>query len=493
MSFTPEPETDYLQPDFDPNSLTIPKLRGILVAHEITYPSAAKKGQLVDIFEQEITPQAKRILSARSKTKRSTRGIVDVASSAEASVDGDASDDDRRPTRTPRRRTTRTGTEETSPERGSVARSSRASSSRLSHVSDAGSDSTIRKPPASARRTRKSLSTPSVKEESEDEMRWQQEAEESAFSTENVFQSGSSPTPESASASDARRRRTTGGIPASEKRKSSSSRRKTDMPIEDFEQNGRIASPSKRARAIASQTPSRRVAAKEEESDSDAGEEFTPEETEDLALARQEGTVTQPSRRNQRSSGSSILRIAPVGILLAMAGGLGTLWRQEKLAVGFCGIGQPSPVIAGLEIPDWARDAVQPQCEPCPPHAYCYADLQASCEDDFILVPHPLSLGGLFPLPPTCEADGEKVRKVKAVADRAIEELRLINAQFECGELRDETGKKADSPEIKEESLKARVSSKRRRGMSQDEFEDLWHSAIGELGDRDEIVSKTDS
>ena len=72
---------DYLQPGFDPRSLTVPRLRSILVAHNVPYTSSAKKSQLVDIFNEQLVPQAKRILAARARAKRTSRGIFDVESS----------------------------------------------------------------------------------------------------------------------------------------------------------------------------------------------------------------------------------------------------------------------------------------------------------------------------------------------------------------------------------------------------------------------------
>ena len=109
-----------------------------------------------------------------------------------------------------------------------------------------------------------------------------------------------------------------------------------------------------------------------------------------------------------------------------------------------------------------------------------------------MLQQHPLSLGGLVPLPPTCEPDGEKAKRVKAVADRAIEELRQRNAAFECGELTDADGKPAPSPEISEQTLKSTLSAKKRKGMTDEEFEALWVPVIGEILSRDEITSGAD-
>jgi len=225
------------------------------------------------------------------------------------------------------------------------------------------------------------------------------------------------------------------------------------------------------------------------------GEEFTPEEQMDLELedaSNKAVGVVKPRPQKHAKKSNNLLTTAILAVSLAILGGVATLWRQEKIDVGYCDVGRPSTrAIAGIQIPEWAA-SLRPQCEPCPPHAYCYSKMRINCETDFIMQPHPLSLGGLIPLPPTCEADGEKARKVKAVADRAVEELRERNAKWECGELRDAEGKREQQVAIQEPSLKSAVSEKRRKGMSQDEFEDLWHAALGEIMNRDEIVSSVD-
>ncbi len=126
--------------------------------------------------------------------------------------------------------------------------------------------------------------------------------------------------------------------------------------------------------------------------------------------------------------------------------------------------------------------------------------MEVKCEHHFVLKPHPLSFGGLIPLPPTCEPDGEKVRRVKMVADRAVEELRERRAAFECGEdVRQlkSTGEggeshamvRASKPklEISEEALREEVGKMRRKGMSDAEFNDLWQGALGEITGREEV------
>jgi hypothetical protein len=128
--------------------------------------------------------------------------------------------------------------------------------------------------------------------------------------------------------------------------------------------------------------------------------------------------------------------------------------------------------------------------------------MDVECENDFVLKPHPLSLNGVVPLPPTCEPDSEKQRRIKAVADRAIEELRERRASYECGEeittASNPVAREADAVkavakpakpqlEITEEDLKKTVSKMKRRGMTDEEFEDLWRGALGDILGRDEV------
>ncbi|EON67958.1 hypothetical protein W97_07455 [Coniosporium apollinis CBS 100218] len=491
---TPETELDYLSPGFDPSSLTMPKLRSVLVAHNVAYPSSAKKPQLVALFNENVKPQAKNILSARSRTTRSARGIQDVPSSQASTVTEEEEVEPPppvQPAKRASRRTTRAPPDEDGLDAVALgltaSKTPKRGSSKHARASDAEPDER----PA-VRRSRHSMLSPEKRAEEPDAGQYRPEEGESPFTTDNPFQSGSSPVPEIRSRSGDGRRKTFGVEPARERRKSSSGRRKTDYVTREQRDDG-IVPPSRKTFDV----PIARAKKEREPPEDDAietGEEFTPEEQ--LALVRERASNGErdilPPRRKARAQGpTGILKVAPLAVTLAMLGGLATVWRQEKIEVGYCGVGRPSTSLAGVELPDWAS-IIQPQCEPCPQHAYCYPELRTVCEPDFVLKPHPLSLGGLVPLPPTCEPDGEKSRKVKAVADRAVEELRERNAKWECGELLDEDGRHIPLPELDEEALKQEMSNKRRKGMSQSEFEDLWKGAIGEITGREEVESNID-
>ena len=93
---------------------------------------------------------------------------------------------------------------------------------------------------------------------------------------------------------------------------------------------------------------------------------------------------------------------------------------------------------------------------------------------------------------PSCEADGEKARKVKAVADKAVWELRERRAEWECGDRVAKDGSEIVGAGIGEVRLKEMVGAKRRKGMSQLEFEELWKGAIGEVLGREEVTGAVD-
>jgi hypothetical protein len=467
----------YLAPDFDPAALTVPRLRSILVAHNVTYPSSAKKGQLVDIFNEHVLPQARKIRNANARVKRTSKGIEDVPSSRSVNAE-DEEEAVAAPPSTSRssRRTTRARTEEAQ-EVDPPPRSTRHSTAPPDplprrtpgkHARTSEAPETERK----AKRTapsgsRLSAATPVVKDE------LKEEDGDSPFSNENVFQSGSSP-PAPRSRDPERRRTAMTASRDAERRRSRELRRRTDeiRPVRD-QMDGAVV-----PRRKTFEMPVARIKKEEVE----PTEEFTPEEERELGQAQQSGELV-PARPRQKRPMSHAARTAPWAITIALLLGLASVWRQEKLELGYCGVGKPSTELAGVEIPPWA-DIVRPQCEPCPPHAYCGEKLGTQCEPGFVLTQHPLSLGGLVPLPPSCEPDSAKARKVNAVKERAVEELREQNAKYECGE--------AASPEIKETELKQAISTKRRKGMTNEEFEDLWANAIPEILGADEVTSGAD-
>lgn len=490
-------DMEYLSPSFEPMSLTVPRLRSIFVEHNISFPASAKKSQLVDIFTRELVPRARTILAARERVRRTSRGITDMPSSQEGTANGAENDDDssmppppppstKRKSRKSSRIPFDDGDSGTS---GGTTSSSTKRSHKHPRSSDPGIDQGLDRRGSSARRKQKSLNTPLLKREELEDPAIQPSTRSSAFSDDNPFQSGSSPL-----AAIQNRRKS--AISGADRRKSFSRRRKTEGIPSSGESSAKqedgIVAPSTTKTFSVSASNVRNASMKQEQDDAvEAGEEFTPEETLELVEERtksDEKGILYPNKKRARRSGL-VPNSAPWVILTSLLFGYVLWFRQEKVQVGYCGIGRPSMALSDMQFPEWVS-SLQPTCEPCPPHAYCYESLQTKCEKDFILRPHPLSLGGIVPLPPMCEPDGEKVRRVRAVADRAVEHLRDQNAKWECGTLRDENGKSVPTVEVDIQDLKSAVARKKRKGMSEEEFEDLWKEAIGEVMTRDEVVTQ---
>ncbi|XP_014553460.1 hypothetical protein COCVIDRAFT_40504 [Bipolaris victoriae FI3] len=479
----------YYEDGVDANKITVPELRSILLRHGVTYPSSAKKPILVGLFNDIVLPQKSQVQRAYARTKRSTRGIVDVPSSSASTVDTTDVEDETlvAPAPATGRRTLRRTGRATTEEADAPAPRSKTPSRTVPAKHSRAAEPEIDERPA-ARRTRKSATPaplPLPKEPSPEPEAWHRNDAASPFTQENPFQSGSSPAIPDTIARE-RRRRTT-GYSQHERRKSDVHRRRTVQPKTEQIDDG-IMVPTRGTFDVADPRTKH-----EEEDTADAGEEFTPEEQLELVRERAkagEVDILPPRKRQKKNKATGTIKAMAGTILLTATAAFAGVWRQEKINVGFCGIGREATALAGVEIPSWA-DQILPQCEPCPPHAQCYRGLNVRCDPDFIKKDHPLSLGGLVPLPPTCEPDSEKTRKVNGIANRAVEVLRQRKAQYECGEP-DAEGHPVESPEVSEVDLKEQMAAQKSKSLTDQEFSDLFDRAFPELLMREEVVQTTD-
>ncbi|KAJ5155164.1 hypothetical protein N7492_007967 [Penicillium capsulatum] len=502
-------ELDYLQPDFDLGSLTVPRLRSILVNHDVSYPASAKKSQLVAILENEVLPQAKKFSGtgkgeredresmpppATPSTTTSTSGTKRGASRRSARATTAETDDLLAPA------TPATASRRKTPVR-SVGRSFRTSDTETGDdtaaTPTAAAGPTPRK--STSRKVRRSEVLPSTEVEDYTPSVKTEPREDSVFTDDNPFQSGSpSEIPRSRTSSHDGKRRSGSRMSTDSTALRSGLRSRRSATPGSIKQDDSIKASTRKSYDFPSRlNPTKEEPEESEDDDEDeddqddegelsAGEEFTPEEQ--LAMESEQYAPAIRTRKSSQKQGSTSV-VASWLVILLVLGGFGAWWRKEKVEIGYCGLGKPSWSLTETNVPDWAN-VLEPRCEPCPPHAFCYPNFEARCEHDFILKPHPLSLGGIVPLPPTCEPDSEKARRVKAVADKAVEELRERRAKWECGQLKDE-GKDARSPDISETNLREEVAKKRRKGLSDSEFDDLWKGAIGDIIEKDEVVSHT--
>ncbi|KAK5652578.1 hypothetical protein OQA88_10339 [Cercophora sp. LCS_1] len=505
---------DYLQDGFDPRSLTVPRLRSILVTHNVQYPATAKKSQLVDLFVEQVVPQSKKYLDIRARAKRSSMGIVD-ADSQSTNTDFDLESMPPPPSssraRSPRK-TTRVKRESEDPEAAPVSvresprkRQSRSASAQLAPTSDTDTAPDL-DGSRSVRISRRTTPAPKLEPPEEEPFFKRTPETEDVFSSENPFQSGGS-SPPAVVKTPSNRRKTTGMDSVRQRRTTpSTSRRRTDGPSFDADDEDAQTLVSRSFEIPVSRINPRK-SPQPQLKYVEAGEEFTPEEQ--LALDQEEHAnpalaIARRKPQPQRRTGlSTPIWVFLTTIILAYA----AWYRQEKIAVGYCGLGRDSALfipatialpgwlaehtsklgVDSIPVPEWVAPVFEVRCEPCPQHAYCFEELRARCQPDYLLKPHPLALGGLVPLPPTCEPDGEKVRRVRAVADKAVEVLREQRAKFECNGPTEPEGPPVETPVIEEEVLKETVSQKRSKRMSMDEFDELWVAAIGDVKTREEV------
>jgi len=188
----------YLENGFDPNSLKVAELRGILLKHDVDYPSSAKKSILVDLFNANIAARAAKLRSARARISASDEGMINAGSTPEKNEIG----------ATPRRvrRTTRGATEDTTEDDEAGARGTRRrvrTPSRRRIEAD-NLDDVEMPPPSTVRKTRKSLARLPVEDVVTPVRQLDVNDQDTPFSSHNPFQKGS---PSPAKSPDPERRR----------------------------------------------------------------------------------------------------------------------------------------------------------------------------------------------------------------------------------------------------------------------------------------------
>ncbi|CAE7161605.1 unnamed protein product [Rhizoctonia solani] len=193
---------DYLKPDFEPSTLTIPHLLSVLTYHGIKYPSPHTKGKLIEVFNNELKPRSAELLKER-QTRESKKPSPDGI------YDGHTGQAIQPPEPVPLRRSTRRSSRqpsETVPEPAPATRR-RASAEPTSTRS---SSRNVRQPPAEPILVEESEQEEQVKPEESSRKQSRargpalksrrqsaglSDANDSAWEDNNVFQSGAEDSP----------------------------------------------------------------------------------------------------------------------------------------------------------------------------------------------------------------------------------------------------------------------------------------------------------
>lgn len=75
-------DISYLQKDFDPHTLKVNQLKKIFIFHDIYFPTSAKKAQLIEIFEQQVTPNSNKLMKQLKADNTASVNPIEDATAA---------------------------------------------------------------------------------------------------------------------------------------------------------------------------------------------------------------------------------------------------------------------------------------------------------------------------------------------------------------------------------------------------------------------------
>ncbi|KAL1924823.1 uncharacterized protein VTP21DRAFT_4477 [Calcarisporiella thermophila] len=500
-----------MENDLDPAKLRMADLRAILHIYDIDAKSSAKKQDLVDLYNQHISPvparveEAKRWVDVNGGKRGGTpgpeigmrRGTPGLEGGRRATPgigeeDGTRSNEvfavpaPRASTPKPRGRST---TRKRTP-----APSETASLDGSESESNAPKNASVKpKTPRSQRpQTPNKQAMNMEMDEEADELNKSAaaEKEKSPFSLNNPFQSGGETSPDKIR----QRRRTTMGVDSRD-RSRSRTRRNTSVsrkqrasmgdhlvatsqpllfsPVEGHPPFSKFMSPPSASYYSDRDNQERR-----------------------LSLA---SPASGNSRRRRRSKSPPVIKeeysLSSILVLcLALLVAFGIWYRSAIIRVGYCGEdGRPAHrknVGEGMSMFKNISSKLVPSCIPCPEHATCTNGEFINCDKEFVPQTHLLSLGGLLPFPLRCVTDDAKLTQVQLTVDTIRRELSLRAGQVICGhvkkdrELLTQLQGNIMVNGILEEKLKEQLKDRKSPEIGDDAFNEYWQLALEDLSRR---------
>ncbi|KZO95171.1 hypothetical protein CALVIDRAFT_564954 [Calocera viscosa TUFC12733] len=501
----------YLESDFDPSTLTVPQLTGLLQAHDVDTRVASNKAGLVALFKSEIAANRASILAKKRKeqaksprangirdgvTGQLVDGAVEEGTPSSARKAGRRSSVGPASTSTPRRRASRmTATPIELPEEDELV--------------EAEAEPTPEPEPTSPRAKRKSRAP-----------------EEAAFSNENIFQAGSSsPDPPGESSV---RRRSRAAVTSSSTPRSSSAAHRHAMIAE-----GGIATDSPNnpfTKAVDSAAGyARRTYNALTSSDPPEVEFEEARVSEDVDLDDEEAEALIPYAPAERRP---LLRPATAVPLMVLFLVLIILMQAARSSarLGFCDRGSSTNAVldarldqlkAGEDclnqgkmdcppIPLFPPSMQALTCTPCPESATCSIH-SLTCDAPLIIKRHPLSplnpiLNG-FPglgsvaFPPTCVEDESRKKLLTNAGRWIIERLQRYRGEQVC------YGRESRSPidhsidgiaawkwaGVKKSDIRRMMGETREgKSLGEEKLDEVFAGAMLELEDKKYVLSARD-
>ncbi|KAM0792133.1 hypothetical protein ACM66B_004833 [Microbotryomycetes sp. NB124-2] len=168
-----------------------------------------------------------------------------------------------------------------------------------------------------------------------------------------------------------------------------------------------------------------------------------------LRIHSSSGARLQPNFHRRVSSvrgrALAVWRVCKIVAVLGLS--LATLacamwFREQKVSLGFCDTGSNTNTRL-TQLRDATNESgtifrvaedmhLAPTCTPCPAHGSCTDGKLLGCLPNYVVKPHPLRMGGLWPLPPSCAPDTEKLMFVAREASRALQLLKAHRGEVIC-------------------------------------------------------------
>ncbi|SSD59436.1 uncharacterized protein SCODWIG_01197 [Saccharomycodes ludwigii] len=134
-------------------------------------------------------------------------------------------------------------------------------------------------------------------------------------------------------------------------------------------------------------------------------------------------------------------------------------------------------------IGQYVEEHSNPQCVPCPDNALCYPYMELRCKPDYIKKPmNWLSLYGLLPIGGECVRDPAREHIRDEMVTKALELLRVKNAQYECGESEDD-----ELCGLTDLELYQIFYESKKPWVKDDEFNEIWEAVSENLKNEPEI------
>ncbi|KAG7801238.1 hypothetical protein KL944_003645 [Ogataea haglerorum] len=468
---------EYLDPDFDPHKVTVPRLRSILVDRQIEYPSSAKKSELIQLYEEYIRPNAAKWLE---DYKRSIENSVEIdeanTSSKRSAKSSRNSTPDKRsrkslspaPDQTvPQKR----GSEAATPKRKKLHRKNRNTEENA--VSDDAESPTVSR--MEEGKPTNSMKSPLSLEKFESESpveegdisdilarlvspkKEQPKLEKTENEMENTFEAvedvqvpsfldemlaGPDRILDDESGDD---ERTIASAAKTMRKDSISDADSSDTEVEEAEVKVR-------------QSEVCEVVQADDQQQTEMVETETIEET--ITVIESPGEIE--SKAAQKWHYKYALLLLPILSSLFF-------YRSMAVDVGFCGregeirsvrsyMPTESPLLTLLaNKADAFLEQLKPRCVPCPEHAICKYDSKLECKSGYTVSRPWQSLLGLIPRMEQCVYDEKRLEKIKLMTDFTLDILRRKN------------GKEMTLEEL-HNFLKATKSA----GMADEDFEEYW-------------------